>query len=100
MEQGVIKWLRRYCGAVERQRNMLVEAVWRAIIGSDTPKREDGELIIQGAGGPEIRYYFRYKGQDAATLTIKEIMPGKFSYFIQSESVTMQDVMENLREAE
>ena len=65
---------------VEKQKNRIVEAVWRAIVGSETPKREDGELIIQGPYSPETRYYFRYKGKDAAILTIKEFMPGRISY--------------------
>ena len=85
---------------VEKQKNRIVEAVWRAIVGSETPKREDGELIIQGPYSPETRYYFRYKGKDAAILTIKEFMPGRISYFIQSEEITPWGVMEKLLEIE
>lgn len=100
MGERAIEELRRLAVDVQRQKDRVVEAVWRAIVGNDTPKKEDGELTIQGQGGPETRYYFSYKGKDAATLTIKEIMPGNFSYFIQSESITPWDVMEKLKEIE
>ena len=60
--------LRTLVEDVKKQKNRIVEAVWRAIVGSDTPKKEDGELTIQGPGSPETRYYFRYKGKDAAIL--------------------------------
>lgn len=95
-----IEELRRLAVDVQRQKDRIVEAVWRAIVGNDTPKKEDGELTIQGPGGPETRYYFRYKGQDVAALTIKEIVPGNFSYSIQSESITPWGVMEKLKEIE
>lgn len=92
--------LRRIAEDVQQQKNRVVEAVWRAIVGNDTPKKEDGELTIQGPYGPETGYYFRYKGQDVAALTIKEIELGRFSYFIQSESITPWGVMEKLKEIE
>lgn len=100
MGERAIEELRRLAVDVQRQKDRVVEAVWRAIVGNDTPKKEDGELTIQGTGGPETRYYFRYKGQDAATLIIKEIMPGNFSYSIQSENIEPWDVMKKLEEIE
>lgn len=57
-------------------------------------------MTIQGPGGPETRYYFKYKGEDVAVLTIREITTANFSYFIQSESVNPWDVMEKLKEIE
>lgn len=99
MEQTAEELL-KLAEAVEKQENRIVEAVWRAIVGSDTPKKEDGELTIQGPGGPETRYYFRYKGKDAAILTIREFVPGRLSYFIQSEEITPWGVMEKLLEIE
>lgn len=98
--ERTVEELRTLAEDVEKQKNRIVEAVWRAIVGSDTPKKEDGELTIQGPGGPETRYYFKYKGEDVAVLTIKEIAPANFSYTIQSESVTQWDVMEKLKEIE
>ena len=92
--------LRTLVEDVKKQKNRIVEAVWRAIVGSDTPKKEDGELTIQGPGSPETRYYFRYKGKDAAILTIKEFAPGRLSYFIQSEEITPWGVMKKLMEIE
>lgn len=92
--------LRKLAENVEKQENRIVEAVWRAIVGSETPKKEDGELTIQGPGSPETRYYFRYKGKDAAILTIKEFATGQLSYFIQSEEITPWGVMEKLLEIE
>lgn len=100
MGERAIEELRRLAVDVQQQKNRVIEAVWRAIVGNDTPKKEDGELTIQGPYGPETRYYFRYKGQDVAALTIKEIELGRFSYFIQSESITPWGVMEKLKEIE
>lgn len=100
MKNGNIDDLRRLAQNVKQQQDRLVEAVWRAIVGNDTPKKEDGELTIQGPGGPETRYYFKYKGEDVAVLTIKEIAPANFSYTIQSESVTPWGVMEELKKIE
>ena len=85
---------------MKQQQDRIVEAVWRVIVGNDTPKKEDGELTIQGPGGQETRYYFKYKGEDVAVLTIREITTANFSYFIQSESVNPWDVMEKLKEIE
>ena len=100
MMERTVEELRTLAEDVEKQKNRIVEAVWRAIVGSETPKREDGELIIQGQYSLETRYYFRYKGKDAAILTIKEFMPGRLSYFIQSEEITPRGVMEKLLEIE
>lgn len=100
MKNGNIDDLRRLAQDVKRQQDRLVEAVWRAIVGNDTPKKEDGELTIQGPGSPETRYYFKYKGEYVAVLTIKEITTANFSYTIQSESVTPRGVMEKLKEIE
>lgn len=97
---GAERELRRLAQDVKQQQDRIVEAVWRVIVGNDTPKKEDGELTIQGPGGQETRYYFKYKGEDVAVLTIREITTANFSYFIQSESVNPWDVMEKLKEIE
>ena len=68
MTERTAEELRTLAEDVEKQKNRIVEAVWRTIVGSNTPKKEDGELTIQGAGGLETRYYFRYKGKDVANL--------------------------------
>lgn len=98
--ERTVEELRTLAEDVEKQKSRIVEAVWRAIVGNETPKKEYGELTIQGTDSPETRYYFRYKGKDAAILTIKEFMPGRRSYFIQSEEITPRGVMEKLLEIE
>ena len=100
MKNGNIDDLRRLAQDVKQQQDRLIEAVWRAIVGNDTPKKEDGELTIQGPGGPETRYYFKYKGGYVAVLTVNEITPANFSYTIQSQSITPWGVMEKLKEIE
>ena len=41
MEQTAEELL-KLAEAVEKQENRIVEAMWRAIVGSDTPKRKMG----------------------------------------------------------
>lgn len=50
--------LRILAERVSEQKNKLIETVWRAIVGNDTPKKEDGELIVLGYGSPEVKYSF------------------------------------------
>lgn len=82
----------------ERQINKLIEAIWRAIVGDDTPTKDDGELVIQNPYDLSTAYHFMYKGSEAVILTIKYNPTGKFSYFIQSEKVTPKQVMEQFLE--
>lgn len=100
MEQRAMEELRTLAGKMAEQQNKLIEAIWRAIVGNDTPTKEDGELIVLGHSGPEVKYSFMYKGKHAATLTIKEGFRGGFSYFLEPESVTIWEVMQKLREIE
>lgn len=43
--------------------NNQLENTWRKIVGTDSPKSKDGELLIQYHGEYETAYTFIYKGR-------------------------------------
>lgn len=71
-----------------------------AIVGNDTLKSEDGQLIIQNYAqtedGPGSRYGFLYKGKQEAVMTEIQNIPGQYSYFLHSDRDMIGDVMENV----
>lgn len=90
----------RFESDILKARNRLIEAIWMAIVGNDTPTSEDGQLLIQNyvqtEDGPGSRYGFIYKGKQEAVLTEIQNIPRNFSYFLHSDRDMMGEVMENV----
>lgn len=90
----------RFESDILKTRNRLIEAIWMAIVGNDTPTSEDGQLLIQNytqtEDGPGSRYGFIYKGKEEAVLTEIQNIPGNYSYFLHSDRDMMGEVMENV----
>ncbi len=85
-----------------KTRNRLIEAVWRVIVGNDTPEPEDGQMIkqlyAQTKYGPGNIYNFIYKGKQEAALTEIQRFPGEYSYFLNSDREIIGEVMEKVTE--
>lgn len=92
----------RYEESTLKTRNRLIEAVWRVIVGNDTPEPEDGQMIkqpyVQTKYGPGSIYNFIYKGKTEAALTEVQRGLGEFSYFLDSDREMIGEVMENVME--
>lgn len=102
MVNKILYDIHRYEEDTLKTRNRLIEAVWRVIVGNDTPEPEDGELIkkpyIQMEHGPGNIYNFIYKGKLEVVLTEAQAVPGEFSYFLQSDREMIGEVMEQVTE--
>lgn len=98
--ERILHDIRRFESDTLKARNRLIEAIWVVIVGNDTPKSEDGKLIIQNytqtEDGPGSRYSFIYKGQQEAVLTETQSIPGQYSYFLHSDREMIGEVMENV----
>ena len=84
MVNEILYDVHRYEESILKTRNRLIEAVWRVIVGNDTPEPEDGQMIKQQYEqtkyGPGGMYNFIYKGKQEAVLTEVQEVPGKFLY--------------------
>ena len=92
----------RYDRDILKTRNRLIEAVWRVIVGNDTPEPEDGKMIkqpyVQTEYGPGSVYNFIYKGKPEVVLTEVQRVPGEFSYFLDSDREIIGEVIEKVTE--
>lgn len=90
----------RHKEEILKTRNRMIEAVWRVIVGNDTPIAEDGELIrqdyIQTEYGQGRIYNFMYKRKLEAVLTEVQRVPGQYSYFLHADREMIGEVVENV----
>lgn len=95
-ERMIIETVERIAENYLETRNKVIENCWRMIVGSDTPKQEDGWLEVmndrQTENGIANIYSFMYKGERA--LTLEEVQGyGANRYFISSGEYTLKDYM-------
>lgn len=95
-ERMIIETVKRMAENYLETRNKVIENCWRMIVGSDTPKQEDGWLEVmndrQTENGIANIYNFMYKGERA--LTLEEVQGyGANRYFISSGEYTLEDYM-------
>lgn len=80
-------------------RDRVIEAAWRMIIGIDKPKPEDGALKImkdrQTNEGLADLYEFVYKGESVAVIEEVTDATGGTLYFLQSNRYTAADFMKH-----
>lgn len=102
MVNEILHDVHRYEENTLKTRNRLIEAVWRVIVGNDTPEPKDGQMIkqpyVQTKYGPGSIYNFIYKGKLEAVLTEAQRVPGEFSYFLDSDREMIREVMEKVME--
>ena len=75
MEQTAEELL-KLAEAVEKQENRIVEAVWRAIVGSDTPKKEGWGTDHTSAGRPGNTVLFQIQRERRGNTDNKRVCTG------------------------